>query len=268
MDPWSAAIGAAASIGGGVLGMFGQQSANAQNAQLTRETNQMNWDAMMEQQRFQERMSNTAYQRSMNDMRAAGLNPILAYSQGGASSPAGSMASFSAAEMANAMDPLARGLSTAAQSAKDAQTVGLVKEQTKNTSSQTDLNKATEALNKQLDVKAQQDTATSAAQMRVADENAKNIGQDTINKTIQAGILAHDTVTAAQRARIATQEAIQAEKYGAGTWGNLGGTVEKAIGRLLEYQREAGPRRQQRRNDAYGGSAPQENPGLTIDMKR
>lgn len=54
---------------------------------------------------WQEMMSNTAYQRAIKDMQAAGLNPILAAANGGATTPSGGMASTSAAQtfMANAI---------------------------------------------------------------------------------------------------------------------------------------------------------------------
>lgn len=48
---------------------------------------------------FQERMSNTSYQRAVEDMKKAGLNPILAFANGGASTPGGSMGTISGASM-------------------------------------------------------------------------------------------------------------------------------------------------------------------------
>ncbi len=41
---------------------------------------------------FQERMRNTEWQAAVADMMKAGINPAIAYSQGGASSPSGNMA--------------------------------------------------------------------------------------------------------------------------------------------------------------------------------
>ena len=113
-------------VGGLVSGLgsfLGQESANRANR-----------DIAQQQQAFQESMSNTSYQRAVADMQSAGLNPMLAYSQGGASSPGGATAQMQSS--------LGAAATSGAQAANVAADILLKREQAGAAGSQEDLNRA------------------------------------------------------------------------------------------------------------------------------
>lgn len=102
------------------------------SAKMTQQEAQRNRD-------FQKMMSDTAYQRAVKDMRAAGINPMLAYAQGGSSTPSGSMASYS-----NPLD-------TAAYTLNESESIRNLKQaqqsQIELNKSQAELNSSASALN-------------------------------------------------------------------------------------------------------------------------
>lgn len=135
------AIGGA--IGGAIDGDRARSTANqaadqmnAFNADQSAQTRQFNqeqaalnrtfqWDSQQEAERYGTEMSSTAYQRATKDMMAAGINPMLAVSQGGASSPSVGTLSGSAASQgsfATSADRMA-AVSTALQATKLSQDI-------------------------------------------------------------------------------------------------------------------------------------------------
>jgi len=139
--------------------------------------NQMNQDEAQRNRDFQTQMSNTAYQRGMKDMKAAGLNPILAYQKGPASSPTGN-----AAVATNVGEQMVSGYNTARR----------VEADVPKTEADTALSKSNALLSAEQIKNAvatneniRANTAASVAQAKLSAEQAKFVGAQTAGATSQ-----------------------------------------------------------------------------------
>lgn len=114
MDPVTGAMIAAggSSLLGGLLGFAGQSSANATNLALARE--QMQWQENM----WDKQNAYNTPAAQVERLRAAGLNPAMMYSQGNVGN-AGSVGSYSRAQVDNVMAPLGQGIASAGMGIAD-----------------------------------------------------------------------------------------------------------------------------------------------------
>jgi len=111
---WPAIAAGAIGIGTAAGSYFSAKDTNKKNAEIAAAQNKANAEIAQKQMDFQERMSNSAYQRAMADMKAGGLNPMLAYQQGGASTPGGAGIPSTAPSFKNPIgDALVTGLNSA-----------------------------------------------------------------------------------------------------------------------------------------------------------
>lgn len=145
---WQALIPAAVSLFTGMMAKEGQEDTNYMNRTIAENNSAFNadqarilrdWQEGQNQKAmdFSSNMAGTAYQRAVKDMQTAGLNPMLAYSQGGAHAPGGvtsSGAHGTAVQPAEMRNPAGAGIAAAAQAASMQQTAA----QTKNIEAQTD----------------------------------------------------------------------------------------------------------------------------------
>jgi len=214
----------AAPVIGALSGAQGQSSANRANIAQSKE-----------QMDFQREMSNTSYQRGVADMRKAGLNPMLAYTQGGASTPSGTKADIGNVTKA--------GIEAASSAA-----------QLSNVQSQTELNEtnAAKSLAEAEKIRAETDF-TKGARTDLTKEQTNKIGYE------NAKILADTQLSQSNRGLVIQQikNAIETNKSTIALTSNTkANTALTRINKMLRSTELAGARNTQKFDEATGSGKP------------
>lgn len=198
-------LAAAAGLLGAGLGFWGSERRNKQEREAARE-----------QMAFQERMSSTAAQRSMEDYQRAGLNPALAYSRT-ASTPGGAMPGVE--------DSISKSVSSGQQAVAFKQAIQQQKENIRLTQEQ---QAATRAAN-------QRDTAASELSHTQAQKQFQDLVFASINQPL------HTRMAAAEA--LITELQIPGAKNTAdwetmvGKWGRAVGPAASAISSITSLGR-------------------------------
>lgn len=190
-----------------VMDLAGGFMTNQQSASNVAAANQFSAAQSDKQMQFQKEMRATQYQTAVEDMKNAGLNPMLAYSQGGAGNLAGAAATGQAAPVINPVKGVTQSAIGAANleadlKQKDAQTTESVSRTTVN-----------ETQAKLLD-----------AQTAKVIEEIPNISADTKNKLITNLLIqSQKGLTSAQEAQVRQNIAIQKpeEMKAKTSWGEI-----------------------------------------------